>query len=316
MNFEQKCLHTFVAQNALDTAETVILTCPVHQGMKRSVEMSIRTTGILVGAALAIAVSVPTIGRADDERKALKNAVVHFGQPQPQTPDPAPVGAAVTHFLFPNEVTIQKGGTVTFVVNGGGHGIAIHPVSKNTTREDIAADLCDGNKHETPNASVAEEITDRRARAAVCNGAVAETAVINGVVVTFSGSQNLDYMITDGKGNLVIEPGFNADGAINPRLDDTTHTHRLLGTSGRVVGDTSPSGGRLDGAFLTGTTPPTPANPNTTPPTPANPTGNPGNRIQVQFMKTGRFLVICMNRAHSLNDHMFGFVNVVDEDEN
>jgi len=36
-----------------------------------------------------------------------------------------------------------------------------------------------------------------------------------------------------------------------------------------------------------------------------------GNRIVYQFIKTGRYLVICMNRAHSLNDHMFGFVNVV-----
>jgi hypothetical protein len=25
---------------------------------------------------------------------------------------------------------------------------------------------------------------------------------------------------------------------------------------------------------------------------------------------------ICMNRAHSLNDHMFGFVNVVDDEDN
>jgi hypothetical protein len=30
-------------------------------------------------------------------------------------------------------------------------------------------------------------------------------------------------------------------------------------------------------------------------------------------LKTGRYLVVCMNRAHFLNDHMFGFVNVVGE---
>jgi hypothetical protein len=30
-------------------------------------------------------------------------------------------------------------------------------------------------------------------------------------------------------------------------------------------------------------------------------------------LKTGRYLVICMNRGHSLNDHMFGFVSVVGE---
>ena len=270
--------------------------------------MANRTLGIVVGTALAIAVSFSTAGKADDKVTALMDATVHFGQPQPQTPDPAPVGAAVTHFLMPNEVTIQKGGTVTFVVNGGGHGIAIHEVSKKTTRADIAEDLCDGNNHETPNATVPEEITDRRARAAVCNGAVQESAVINGVVVNFLGSQNLDYMITDGKGNLVIEPGFNADGAINPRLDDPDHSPRLLATSGASPGDTNnPAAiaGNRAGALLTGTA----FNPTATPPV-----ATPGNRIQVRFNKTGRFLVICMNRAHSLNDHMFGFISVVDDD--
>ena len=41
--------------------------------------------------------------------------------------------------------------------------------------------------------------------------------------------------------------------------------------------------------------------------------GTPGQRIQVRFDRTGRYLVICMNRSHALNDHMFGFVNVVGE---
>jgi len=36
-----------------------------------------------------------------------------------------------------------------------------------------------------------------------------------------------------------------------------------------------------------------------------------GNRIVYRFNKTGRYLVICMNRAHYVNDHMFGFVDVV-----
>jgi plastocyanin len=42
----------------------------------------------------------------------------------------------------PNEVTINKGGTVTFRVNGGGHGILIYEVSKNTIRDDITDQLC------------------------------------------------------------------------------------------------------------------------------------------------------------------------------
>jgi len=63
---------------------------------------------------------------------AVQDATVQFAQPQPQA------GGAPTHFLLPNDVAIKKGGTVTFIVNGGGHGIAIHQVSKNTTRADIA----------------------------------------------------------------------------------------------------------------------------------------------------------------------------------
>ena len=36
-----------------------------------------------------------------------------------------------------------------------------------------------------------------------------------------------------------------------------------------------------------------------------------GVRFQYRFDKTGRFLVVCMNRVHTISDHMFGFVNVV-----
>jgi hypothetical protein len=36
--------------------------------------------------------------------------------------------------------------------------------------------------------------------------------------------------------------------------------------------------------------------------------------IQYRFTETGRFLVICQNRGHLLNDWMFGFVNVVTDD--
>ena len=37
--------------------------------------------------------------------------------------------SAPLHVVVPDEVTIAKGGTVTFMVNGGGHGVAIYPVS-------------------------------------------------------------------------------------------------------------------------------------------------------------------------------------------
>jgi len=279
----------------------------------------ILTAVVVVLVSAAVGTAVRASGKDGDKDKvvAVQDATVHFGQHQPQTPDPAPVGAAVTHFLFPEEVTINKNGTVNFIVNGGGHGIAIHEVAKKTTREDIAADLCDGNNHET---GAGNEITDRRARAAVCNGTVVTPVVINGTPVNVTGTNNLDYQITDGKDNLVIHPGFNVTipatpttPAIvfnNPRLDDPTSSPRLLATSGASPGDVdNPAAiaGNRAGAFLTGTA----FNPATTPPT-----ATAGNRIQVQFLRTGRYLVICMNRAHSLNDHMFGFVNVVDADEN
>ena len=258
--------------------------------------MKSRRSSIVVGATLAFAVAFPTAGRADDKDKekkaALHDAVVHFGQPQPQTPDPAPVGAAVTHFLLPDDVTIRKGGTVTFVVNGGGHGIAIHPVSRKTTRDDIAADLCQGGANDA----------DRRGRAAVCNGTVV-TGVGTPVIV---GTQNLNYDITDAKDDLIIHTGENNPTSgdatkNNPRVDDTEHTHRLLATSGRVTGATTAPDNIAGGAFLTGSA--------------VTPTVTAGNRIQVQFLKNGRYLVICMNRGHSLNDHMFGFVSVVGGDD-
>jgi hypothetical protein len=40
-------------------------------------------------------------------------------------------------------------------------------------------------------------------------------------------------------------------------------------------------------------------------------TTSDGQLVTYRFLKTGRYLVICMNRTHSLNDWMFGFVNVI-----
>jgi plastocyanin len=276
---------------------------PVDRGpivivFERSEDMNIGRTSLVMIAVLAAALAFPAIGRADDKqkRRAVRNAVVQFGAPQPQTPDgtappPGSLAGAVTHFLAPDDVRIRQGGTVTFVVNGGGHGIAIHPVSRNTTRADIAKDLCDGIENEG----------DRASRFTFCNG-----TIVTGVG-TIVGTQNLAYEITDGREKLVIDVPQNVGNA-NPRVDDATHTHRLLATSGRVPvlgASPPPASDNPAGAFLVGTAPATP---------PA--TGfMPGNRIQVTFDKAGRYLVICMNRGHLLNDHMFGFVTVVDDDD-
>jgi hypothetical protein len=39
--------------------------------------------------------------------------------------------------------------------------------------------------------------------------------------------------------------------------------------------------------------------------------GSNGQLVTSRFLKTGRYLVTCLNRTHFLNDWMFGFVNVV-----
>jgi len=225
---------------------------------------------LAIAAACSLAVAFPLRGTAkdkDDPNVVVQHdAVVQFGQGQPQ------VGGATTHFLDPDDVTVSEGGTVTFVVNGGGHGVSLYRVDKDTTRADIAADLCQGPP------GTAE--SDRAARATVCNAA--------------AGTANKAYQLTDADGDVVVEVPANVANN-NPRVDDQARI--LLGTSGQIPN--SPA--RKDGAFLTGTNA-------------ANDT--PGQRIQYRFLKTGRYLAICMNRGHSLNDHMFGFVNVVDQDEN
>jgi hypothetical protein len=168
----------------------------------------------------------------------VADATIDFGAPQPQ---PGAPGSPVNHVVVPNEVAIEKGGTVTFNVNGGGHGIAIYPVAKRTTRADIEEDLCQGGP-------------------TVCNGP--------------AGTANLQYLITDSKGHLIINSGVNPP------------DNRVNYAPGQVM-----SAGA--GQFLVGST-----------------TTAVGTQVRVRFEKPGRFLVICMNRGHALNDWMFGFVDV------
>ena len=172
------------------------------------------------------------------DKPAVPDATVHFGAMQPQ---PGPPGSPLNHVVVPDEATIFKDGTVTFFVNGGGHGIAVYPVSKNTTREDIAEDLCQGGP-------------------ALCNGP--------------AGTANLRYLITDGDGNLVI------DTSTNPPENRVNYAPGQYSSAGA-------------GAFLVGST-----------------TTAAGTQVRYRFAGDGRYLVICMNRGHSINDWMFGFVNV------
>ena len=198
--------------------------------------------------ALTATLALQTTDRLDAQIQV--DAVVQFGpaHPQPATPG--------NHVLVPNEVTILKGGTVTFQVNGGGHGVAIYTVSRHTTRADIEADLCPGGPG-----------------APACTGPTA----------------NGPFLITDDKGDLIVDiaafqgiPFF-----------DYLQGRVLAATGGTAV-------------FLNGST---------ESPVPPATVAAPGVRLQHRFDKTGRFLVICMNRFHAVNDYMFGFVNVIGEDD-
>jgi plastocyanin len=105
--------------------------------------MNSRPAIVIIGVGATLASAIPTSGQENDPNNAThnahaaSNAFVDFGSPQPQ-----PTPAQKSNVLVPNEVTISKGGTVTFRVNGGNHGIAIYPVSKNTSREDVTNQLC------------------------------------------------------------------------------------------------------------------------------------------------------------------------------
>jgi plastocyanin len=186
-----------------------------------------------------LATLVLTVGVmvASASAQAVDDAVVQFGPPHPQ---PA---APLLHRLVPDEVTIHKSGTVLFVVNGGGHRVLIYSVSEHTTRADIEEDLCQGGVN-------------------VCN--VPEA------------TQNLRYIITDGKGDLIIDTETNVEQPFINYLPG-----QLASVGGPVV--------------LTGT----------------SAAGAAGHTVRYRFEKTGRYLVICGTRSHSLNDWMFGFVNVV-----
>jgi hypothetical protein len=163
------------------------------------------------------------------------------------------------HHLTPEEVTIEKGGEVTFQIHGGGHAMAIYEVSKDTTRDDLGQFLCPGEDPET--------IGDPNQHP--CNLVAANA--------------DAEHTIADGKGDVVIVASANVTNA-HP-------DNRVWYTPGRLM-----SAGGFQ--FL---------NPGTIP---AGPTSN-GQLITYRFLKTGRYLVHCMNRTHFLNDWMFGFVNVV-----
>ena len=99
-----------------------------------------------------------------------------------------------------------------------------------------------------------------------------------------AGTQNTQHLVTDGTNQLVIDTDTNPPvgrGMVGRVFDPNHILVAVPGTPGA-------------GGFLTGSTPTA-----------------PGNVAGYKFTKTGRYLVICMNRSHSINDWMFGFITVV-----
>lgn len=103
------------------------------------------------------------------------------------------------------------------------------------------------------------------------------------------------HEVKDGDGEVVI--------VASPNVTNVHPDNRVWSPEGRLV-----SAGGVQ--FMNGGTTPAPA---TGPPN-TSPTG--GQLVTYRFLKSGRYIVICMNRSHFLNDWMFGFVNVHGDDDN
>jgi hypothetical protein len=175
------------------------------------------------------------------------------------------------HKLVPEETTIRWGGEVTFHVHGGGHAIAIYHVSRKTTRLDIGELLCQN--------STTDPGTIEDPALHPCQGApLPAPAPPPPTPGQINAARNIT--IRDASGDVVIVTG--AGGAAHPN-------NRIWYTPGRLMS----AGGNQ---FLTG------VGGTVTPTT--------GQLVTYRFLVPGRFLVICMNRSHFMNDWMFGFVNV------
>jgi len=253
----------------------------------------------LVGAVCAAMVTVPRISFAQHQPGAdlthvqppVANADVDFGVAPPANGVPIPgtgcntggIGgptdpcAYINHRLVPDEVTVFKGGEVTYRIRGGGHSIAIYEVSKDTTREDIGEDLCVGTDPNTIDNPTLH----------TCNIRLPDGTPEDGGFLNPAGDANdhAAHSISDGKGDVVIAAAVNATN-VHPDNRVWSVPGRLQSAGGNAV--------LTGGTNQQGSTAPT-----------------PGQLHTFRFLKPGRYLVICMNRTHLLNDWMFGFVNVV-----
>jgi hypothetical protein len=241
----------------------------------------------VVGAVCTAVVMLPITGSAQKgdlthHHPAATDAAVDFGVlptaplgPAPCVQSPATAIGGPTdpcaykiHHLTPEEVTIFKGGQVTFQIHGGGHAFAIYEVSKDTTRDEVGQYLCAGFDPST----IANPALH------VCN--------------LLASNANAEHVVLDGHNDVVIVAANVIPPPVTVPPTPVPHPdNRVWYEPGRLMS----AGGHQ---FLNGGT------------IAAGPTSN-GQLVTYRFLKNGRYLVICMNRVHFLNDWMFGFVNVV-----
>ena len=126
------------------------------------------------------------------------------------------------HALFPEEVTLAKGGEVSFNIHGGGHGFAIYRVSKKTSRDDIGQQLCVGEDPST--------IPPEAAATHACN---------NGL--NLGGKANDPRQVVDAKDDVVLVVPQNIPPGTYP------DTNRVWYAPGRLMSANAP-------AFLQGGT--------------------------------------------------------------
>jgi hypothetical protein len=236
------------------------------------------TTVVVLSATVAVLPAAIRAQKGDltHEHAATPNGAVDFGvfPTGPLGPLPCLQAGAIggpadpcsykLHHLTPEEVTILKGGAVTFQIHGGGHAMAIYEVSKDTTRDEVGQFLCPGD-----DPSEIADVLDHRCRPNA-NGGIGNT------------NAAAEHLIADGHGDVVI--------VASPNVTNQHPDNRVWYEPGRLMS----AGGQQ---FLLGDA--------------VGPPPVQGQLLSYAFLKTGRYLVICMNRSHFLNDWMFGFVNVV-----
>jgi hypothetical protein len=199
-------------------------------------------------AAFILAVAVPSYAQhgQHSQQSPPESATVEFGILQtipigglstlcsqaPPFGGPTDPCAYRIHALFPDHVTVAKGGEVSFNIHGGGHGFAIYKVSKHTTRNDIGQQLCEGTD---PSQIPPAAADSHNCNSPLGRGAAAQTA----------------REVTDAKDDVVL---------VVPANDGVFPNNRVWSPAGRLMsanahnflnGGTNPPGPAPNGEVLT-----------------------------------------------------------------